>query len=471
MALAFPKAGAAWLAPLGAAGLFWSARGASWKRAFGLGWFAGLVFFCFAFSWFGYTVGPYLGALAPALVLLPAAFQAIYIGLACAATAFALPRAPRGTGPLVFAAAFAVFEALRSVGTWGAPFGQLGTTQADSAFAPIAAYAGTYGVTFALCALGGYLVEAIVRRNVRPLAGCVAALFAIAAIAWWFWPARNAAPATVPVAAVQGDIAQSMKWTPATVTTAIARYTAMSKSLEADRPQLVVWPETAVAEELNADPRTMLQLSDLSRELQTVLVVGAQRYDAGKIYNSLFIFDPNGLRGIYDKRQMVPVVETMPPYLSWLPYVASLGGGAMSGGTVNAVYGAGGLRFAPLICWESAFADVAHAQVVDGAQFFVVATDDAWFGDTGGPPMHAQIAQMRAIENGMWVVRAASTGVSGIIGPDGRYRAKADVGARAVVRGRIGPPPGSLYARLGPLPVVTLFALFYLALTLRRRDA
>src|SRR6476646_9692760 len=69
LALAFPKAGAAWLAPVGAAALFLLARTASWKRAFGLGWFAGQIFFACAFSWFGYTVGPYVGALAPAIVL------------------------------------------------------------------------------------------------------------------------------------------------------------------------------------------------------------------------------------------------------------------------------------------------------------------------------------------------------------------------------------------------------------------
>lgn len=471
LALAFPKAGAAWLAPVGAAGLFWSARRASWKGAFGLGWFAGLIFFTLAFSWFGYTVGPYVGPLAPALVLVPAAIEALYVGAACAATAFALHRAPRGTGPLVFAAAFAFFEALRSVGTFGAPFGQLGTTQADTVLAPIAAYAGTYGVTFALCAFGGYVVEALVRRSARPLAVCTGALACVVLAAWGFWPARHAPAPTVAVAAVQGDIAQSMKWTPASVTVAIARYSSMSRSLASLRPALTVWPETAVAEELNRDPRTMLQLSDLARSLGTTLVVGAQRVDADRIYNSLFIFDPEGLRGIYDKRQMVPIVETMPPYFAWLPYVASLGGGAMTGGTVNGVYGAGGLRFGPLICWESAFADVAHAQVADGAQFFVIATDDAWFGDTGGPPMHAQIAQMRAIENGMWVVRAAATGVSGIIAPDGHYQERAGVGARAVLRGRIGRPAGSLFAYLGPFPIVALFALCYLALTLRRRHA
>jgi apolipoprotein N-acyltransferase len=469
LALAFPKVGAAWLAPVGAAALFWIWREASWKRAFGLGWFAGLVFFSITFSWFGYTVGAYVGAFAPVLVLVPAAFQALYFGAAGAATAWAQTRAPRWGGPLAFGAAFAIFESLRSIGTFGAPFGQIGTSQASTSLGMLAAYVGTYGVTFVVCATGGFAVDAIVRKTWRPFATFAIALVAVWTLGWAFWPARHAPPATVPVAAIQGNITQSLKWTPQMATDAIVQYQNQTRALAAFHPQLVVWPETAVAEELNRDPQTMASLSRLARSLGTTLVVGAQRaHEPDIIYNSLYIFDTSGLRSIYDKRQMVPIVETMPPYFTWLPYVAELGGGEMTGGTHDGIYTAGGLTFAPLICWESAFADIAHAQVTEGAQIFVIATDDAWFGDTAGPPMHAQIAQMRAIENGMWVVRAASTGVSGIIAPDGTYAARADVGVRAVVRGTVGPPAGSIFASLGPGPIVALLALLYLALVGRR---
>ena len=470
LALAFPKVGVAFFAPVGAAALFWTWRDASWKRAFGLGWFAGLIFFSIACSWAGYTVGPYLGAFAPAVVLVPAAYLGLFFGAAGAATSWARARAPRWAGPLVFAAAFAFFEWLRSIGTFGVPFGQLGTSQVGAPLAPLGAFAGTFGITFVLCALGGALADSLLRRTWRPIAGYAIATVALCALAWTFWPARFAAPPTVRVAAIQGDIAQSLKWTPGAAVVAIDRYEAQTRTLAAFHPQLVVWPETAVAEPLNRDPRTLARLSDLSRDVNATLVVGAQRYQAPRgIYNSLYIFDHGSLTDIYDKRQMVPIVETMPPFLAWLPYVSDLGGGAMSAGTRDSVYSAGGLRFAPLICWETGFADVAHAQVRNGAQVLVVATDDAWFGETAGPPMHAQISQMTAIENGMWMVRAASTGVSGIIAPDGSYAARADLDVQAVVRGTVGLPPGSLYARTGPLPIAAFFVLLYAGLVWRRR--
>ncbi len=93
-------------------------------------------------------------------------------------------------------------------------------------------------------------------------------------------------------------------------------------------------------------------------------------------------------------------------------------------GRHDGVYRRRRLPIAPLICWESAFADLAYAQLQHKAQILVVSTDDAWFGKTSGPYMHAQIAQFRAIESGAYVVRAAATGISGIIAPDGRWQAR-----------------------------------------------
>src|SRR5258708_2185154 len=89
LALAFPKANLAWLAPLGAAALFWLWNTASWKRALILGWFAGAICFGISFSWFGYTVGGYLGPWAPAVVIVPAIVEGFFIGLAGAAASLA----------------------------------------------------------------------------------------------------------------------------------------------------------------------------------------------------------------------------------------------------------------------------------------------------------------------------------------------------------------------------------------------
>ena len=115
-----------------------------------------------------------------------------------------------------------------------------------------------------------------------------------------------------------------------------------------------------------------------------------------------------------------------------------------------------------MICWESAFGDLAYAEVRSGAQVLVVATDDAWFGTTSGPYQHAQIAQLRAIESGTYVVRAAATGISGIIAPDGTWQSQAPLEEQQVVFGSVGKPVGSLFAHVGPSRVWIGLILIYL---------
>ncbi|HEY5339534.1 MAG TPA: apolipoprotein N-acyltransferase [Candidatus Aquilonibacter sp.] len=473
LALAFPKFDAVWLAPFGTAALFFAWKGASWNRAFWLGWFGGAIFFGITFSWFGYTAGSYLGALAPILVIGPALIEGFFFAVAGMATAIAFARAPAWAAPLAAAAAFTAADWLRSIGPIGAPFAQLGYTQAQTPLAVFAAYVGTYGITFLLCAVGAYLADAIARRTVTPLATTVGAIVVawIACFSWW--PARHAAAPTMRVAAVQGNIRQSLKFQPGQVAFGIDRYEQMTRTLRTFHAQLVVWPETVVAEPLNQDDATVAALQRLAGSLETTLAVGAQDTSDRRWHNAIYVFGPAGSPpSLYYKRALVPFAEAVPlrSALAYLPYVASMGGN-FAAGSVDAVFPTDGLRFAPLICWESAFADLAYAQVRDGAQLLVVSTDDAWFGDTAGPYQHAQIAQLRAIEDGVWVVRAAATGISGIIAPDGRYVARSALDTQTIVTGLVGSPPGSPFAHFGPTPVaLTLAALYFVLVVPRWRD-
>jgi apolipoprotein N-acyltransferase len=266
---------------------------------------------------------------------------------------------------------------------------------------------------------------------------------------------------------VQGNIAQSLKWQEGSLEKAVARYTAMTKTAIAKDPKLIVWPETVIAirgEGLNQDAALIAQFTQLAKDANATLVVGSIDVRDSRYYNGLFFFTPQGLQFTYDKRQLVPFAEFFPgkSFLWWLPYIGQLNGG-FSQGEVDGVYPTlAGLSVAPLICWESAFDDLAHTQVAQGAGLLVVSTDDAWFGTSSGPYQHAQIAQLRAIESGMYVVRAAATGISGVIAPDGTWRAELGLDREAVVEANVGPPVGSLFARIGPLPIALLLSLVYL---------
>ncbi|HLX26286.1 MAG TPA: apolipoprotein N-acyltransferase [Candidatus Cybelea sp.] len=463
LAAAFPKIGAAWLVPFGTAALFWIWQGASWKRAALLGWFAGLIFFAADFAWVGHTVARYIGLFGPFLALGPALIEAPFFALAGALAAIAYQRANPNLAPLAAAAAFTFCEWLRSIGVLAAPFDQLGYTQADSPLRAIAAYAGTYGITFVLCTLGAYLADALHRRTWRPLAIAGASVAILSFAAWFAWPARHLPPPRIAVSAIQGNIAQSLKWN--SLKLAVRRYSAMTRSAAPSNPRLIVWPETVIPTELDADFVLIRRFTQLSREMRATIVAGSLAAGPAALYNALFIFSPEGGYTVYDKRQLVPFAESFPGrrFLSWLPYIGMLNGG-LAAGTTDGVYTTTALPIAPLICWESAFSDLAFAQLRRGAQLLVITTDDAWFGKTSGPYMHAQIAQLRAIESGAYVVRAAATGISGIIAPDGRWQARAGLGDRAVVNGRVGPKVTTVFSQVGPTAIGVLIFVLYIVL-------
>ena len=478
LALAFPKFGAAWLAPFGAAALFLAWEGTSWKRAFATGFFAGWVFFTISFWWWSTTIVSEVGWLAYVAVIAGAAIEACFVGLAGILGAIARQRAVPVLAPIGTAAAFAMMEWLRSIGPIGVPFAQLGYVTADTPVRVFAAFIGTNGTTFVLCAFGAYTARAIVRRSYRALTGTIIVTIAVTAALWQLWPAHELPPPTIPVAAVQGNIAQSLKWQPGLLQMTIDRYTAMTQATQRAGPKIVLWPETVIALNglgLTERPDLIAQFSKLAKGGDTTLVAGSIRFVGGKAYNSLFVFMPIGMTGIYDKHQLVPFAEHFPgqAWLWWLPYVGSLNGN-FGEGTGNTVFATNaGLSIGPLICWESAFSDLAYDEVRHGAQLLAIATDDAWFGTSSGPYQHAQIAQMRAVEFGDYVLRAAATGVSGIIAPDGTWQSRLDLETQGVVQGKVGPPSPTVFSRIGPNAVFLATVALYLVVVIlpwKRRE-
>jgi len=438
-----------------------------------VGWFGATVFFCITFSWFGFTVGGELGRFAFALVLVPALAEGAYAAASFTLAAFAFRRVAPPLAPVAAAAAFTIFEWLRSIGPVGLPFGQLGYSQADTPLAVFAAYIGTFGVTFVICALGAYLAQAVVLRRNRLLLGALAVIIVAWFACWFAWPARHITAPTMRVAAIQGNVPQSTKWHgPNALQHAITRYTTLTAQTSAYGATLTVWPETVITTVLSLDARTQRSIAAIARMQQTTLAIGSLDQHDGQEYNSLFVFAPNGaLAYIYDKRQLVPYAEAFPgrSFLGWIPYTNLITG--FGNGTLNSVFNVDGMKIGPLICWESAFADLTYAQARAGAQAFIIVTDDAWFGETAGPYQHAQIAQLRAIETGSWILRAASSGVSGIIAPNGQYLQKTDLDRQAVVLGAIGPPAGSLFGRIGPTTFMIFLVVIYAGLLIAGRRA
>jgi len=485
MALAFPKTNAAVLAPLGAAALFWAWFGVTPMRAFWVGWLAGSVYFAIDFWWFGETAGAliapfgFLLALGPAIVDAFVGFALVGALVAFGASALAgRDRGSRALVPLGAAALFGVGEWLRSegLGVLGVPFASLGLTQVSSPLGPVASLAGAYGVTFVVCAIGAYAAYAVRMRDVRG-AGLDAALgtlgvLAFVSLAWLLWPVHDTAAPTFRVAAIQGNIPQQLKFTREAFDRALLRYEMLTERAAASHPALVVWPETVIPAALNRMPALAARFAALAKRTRAELVVGTFFVEADREYNVLYFFRPDGgLDSIYRKRQLVPFAEHLPfaPLLGWIPWARNAS--HFSSGTSDGIVTVQGMRIGPIVCWESAFTDIAGDDVRHGASALLVATDDAWFGTTAGPYQHAQIAQMRALETGRWVVRAASTGISGLIAPSGRFTHASALDEEAIVTGVIGAPVETMYDRIGGNGVALVLAVLAAAILAWSRRA
>ena len=231
-------------------------------------------------------------------------------------------------------------------------------------------------------------------------------------------------------------------------------------------PDLVVWPETAIPSFLNYIEADMSVLVDATRGAH--MIFGIQRFDdAGRYYNSLVVMSPSGqLDSVYDKRHLVPFGEYVPlverfglrGLASNIPTGFTAGA---DGGTVT-IPGIG--KAIALICYEGIFAEEIY-RGPDRPRLMVLITNDAWFGKAAGPYQHLAQARLRAIEQGLPMVRVANTGVSAMIDAKGRIVDQIPLGVDGT-RDVVLPPALSpaAYARWGEWPFAGILILLTLGL-------
>jgi apolipoprotein N-acyltransferase len=287
-------------------------------------------------------------------------------------------------------------------------------------------------------------------------------------VAWAaFGVHRLSAPAPAPpgvsVVLVQGNVPQGDKWDRSAAETVFERYLALTRKGVAEARQMggaiaVVWPETASSYLLDRDMGARQAIWDAARPA-AVAIVGSVRFDAaGHPYNSLFALDgQTAVAGVYDKWHLVPFGEFAP---SWVPFaVQMVPGASFAFGSGPKTISVPGLPpFGGLICYEAIYS----AQLVDQADrpaWLVNITNDAWFGNSTGPRQHLAAARLRAVEEGLPLVRAANTGITVAFDAYGRELARlpANEAAEMVVALPGARPPTS-YSRLG-LAIPALLAI------------
>lgn len=453
--LAFPgPVGLASMAWLALVPLFLAINGAPFGLAWRLGLAAGLVHYLSLLYWIIIVLGRY-GHLAwwvslPALILL-----ALYMGLYIAFFAGLANRLmQRGTSFVWTAPAlWVVFDFLRGVVLSGFPWQDLAYSQYEHPqLLQVADLFGHHGLTFLIVMVNSLVFLLLTqgppswKKNRPAYLWILSGLLVLALAATYnFMRYRDIASdlkntASIRVTAVQGDIAQDLKWTPALQQETVAIYTDLSRQALAaagSRPTLLVWPETALPFYPHNNPLFPELQANFVKAEKIWLLTGSPYYESilmpdqqtpfgytqtPRYYNSALLLSPDGeITARYDKQHLVPFGEYLPlrRYLPLPgPLVESIGDFTPGGPGVP--ISCQNARIGVLICFESIFPELAGKWVERGANLLVNITNDAWFGRSSAPWQHLSMAVLRAVENRRSLVRAANTGISGFVDPLGR---------------------------------------------------
>jgi len=449
-------------------------RAAAW-HAFA----AGLGHFALAMSW---IVEPFLvepeiyGWMAPFALVFTAAGGALFWTVpAWLAARFAAGFTRQGLG---FAALMVLSDWARGWIFTGLPWALTGHVWIDTPAGQVAATLGAIGLS-GLTMLAAALPLAFRRPGRFPaLPGTVLAALVVAT-AWSAGLARLARPLPpdtgLNLRLVQPDATQALKWDPYWSEVFFRRLLDLSAARDSGRPppNAVIWPETAVnflLEQSGTAPQ------EIAAYVGAPVVLGIQRVEGSRYFNSLTEFSDRGIGPVYDKFHLVPFGE----YTPWGDMMAQFGirafaaqhGFGYSAGPGPQVMRLPGLPpMQPLICYEAVF---SHHLIAgqDRPAWLLQVTNDAWFGQVSGPWQHLAQARLRAIESGLPLMRAANTGVSAVIDARGTLRATLglDRAGRidAALPGALPPTP---WSRWGDWPAVALALAAFLLLAAAPRRA
>jgi apolipoprotein N-acyltransferase len=449
-ALAFPEPSWWWWAYVALVPLLLLVLAATSARDAGMrAWWGGTGFFFAIAHWLVPNVGP--GLIPIALVLglswIPWGWVAWHGGRARSAA----------LAVVAIAAAWITGEIARSIEYLGGPWGLLGASQWNNPpVLELASLAGVWGIGFVVCAVNAALALAIMSRNsrldsLRALA--VGALIAGAAVGYGVFHVTQS-DGLLRVAGAQPGVLHdgSERFEQALTAT---------QALTAEEFDLVVWGESSVGA-VGAQPETMTRLEDTADALDTPILVNIDmRRGAGGIYKSSVLIG-EGTQERYDKMRMVPFGEYIPlrSIFGWLPAVSDAPEEDRQRGNRLQILDSDELAIGPLVCFESAFPDMARGLAALGADVIVVQSATTTFQGSWAPEQHASLAALRAVETGRPVIHATLSGVSAAFDASGRRHAWFGTDRTGTYMFTVPlSATTTLYTRTGPWLPITIIVL------------
>ena len=413
------------LAWLGFVPLFFAIENKSKFKAFLLFYLTGVIFWLGIIYWLVHVT-------LPGLIIL-VLYLALYFGLfGLIVSTYLLPT----TYYLLFIpAVWVLLEYLRAHLLTGFPWALLGYSQyLNLPFIQIADIAGGWGVSFLvmLVNVSVYSVihqpSSVIRVKYKYVLPILCIIFTLS---YGYYKIYNSQLANhnsrIKISVIQGNISQELKWNKSSRDFIMDRYFSISNEALKDKPELIIWPEAALPVVLEEDFSYYEKVKDFVKEAKAPLLFGAVTLRDNIYYNSALLISGEGrFLEKYDKLHLVPFGEYIPlrKILSFLetvvPIVDFTRGKEYSLFSLPTTHYLLPAKFSVLICFEDLFPDLSREFVKRGAGFLVNITNDAWFKRTSSPYQHFCASVFRAVENRVFLVRAANTGISGFIAPTGK---------------------------------------------------
>ena len=484
--LSFPKFDIAFFAWFGFVPLFLALRNKSKVKAFFLAYLAGVIFWSGIIYWLVHVTLP--GTIV--LILYLALYFGIF-GLIISTIDYRLST----IDPLFISSIWVILEYIRSHLFTGFPWALLGYSQyLNLPVIQISDITGAWGVSFLIIMVNlmvySFIVDgssfSVIRRYIIYILG-IAAVFGYGYFRIHELRTMNN-ELKIKISVIQGNIPQELKWLPSASPYILKRYGRLTKEAAKENPDLIIWPEASSPGLFGQDQEIFAEFFSLSKEIKIPLLIGAVSRDKENYFNSALFIDNASIMASYDKLHLVPFGEYIPlknmfPFLETVVPIGDITAGkeytvfnlGLSGSQASLQ-----AKFSVLICFEDLFPELSREFRKKGADFLVNITNDAWYKQTSAPYQHLQASVFRAVENRVFLARAANTGISGFIGPAGKITSiVADKSGRQIFSDGFktqqiiaGGKGLSLYTRYGDafIAICFLFLVYGIITRIKRRS-
>ena len=448
--------------------LFFVLEGKNRIKAFLFSYFTGVIFWAGAIYWLVHVT------LSGTIILI--LYLALYFGFFGLIVSCSGPLTLRFT--LLIPSAWVLLEYLRSHLLTGFPWALLGYSQyLNLPVIQIADITGAWGVSFLVMIVNAGIYS-LVRKRVAavrsPRIFVISLLCLMIVLAYGYYKIyetkrQRDSGQRIKISVIQANIPQELKWDARAKDFVIQEYFVLTKQAAKEKPDLIIWPEAASPEVVGEQNQYFQDIKSLAQETNTPLLFGAVLVQDQFYHNSALLLSRKGIwLSRYDKLHLVPFGEYIPlkKIFGFLETIAPIGdivpGKEYTVFKLLAFNSQPPAKFAVLICFEDLFPELSRELKKRGADFLVNITNDAWYKKTSAPFQHLQASAFRAVENRVSLARAANTGVSGFISPEGKI-----ISLKAFSKGyrtqdlSLGLKSQTFYTRFGDIFIFACF-IFYL---------